>query len=888
MRQILMNSDGAFVARVPRPALDPGSVLVRVHYSLISVGTEIAPLKAPLADAAEDASPVEKGVAYASLATRYLRASWRDPHKAARRVASIARRRLAALKPASAPRLSPVVGLGELQWTKDSAVSFAVRDGRIEVSTDDSPAGYQALTQPLTVPEGQVPTVRVSGTVHIGAIGIGLLNETRDKWIGARTFDAGRFEDLLIFEPGSSHAVTVVITTAGAGRSRATIDHVEVSMAPASQDGVAPSELNQQGWNIGYSVAGEVVAVGERVTDLVAGDRVACAGAGQANHADYVSVKRNLVCRVPEACSTSAAASATIGSIAMQGVRRASPQLGERIAVIGLGLIGQITAQLLRSAGCTVIGLDLDPARVARALSLGMDAGTSDAEAFKALVRDRTYAAGADKTLVTAATRSDAVVNLAIDVTRMKGAVVLVGDVGLHLQRPTFYRKELDLLMSTSYGPGRYDPGYEVDGHDYPLPYVRWTLNRNMQAYLELIASGRLNIDALVDRVIAVDEAPAAYKSLAGDAGTPPLGVLIRYPEDTRALPDPADASRIVIRGHRPARTDAVNYALVGAGAFGMGMLVPQMKKRKDRFFLRGVVSRNTTQGGNFARENAVEVLASELKTVLDDPGFQLMVIATRHHEHAAQVIDCLRAGKHVFVEKPLAITWEELDRVVEAYEALGEKPLVMVGFNRRFSPAIAEIRKATANRRAPLVIEYRLNGGYIPLDSWVQGAQGGGRNIGEACHMYDVFRSLTGAAVRSIAATSIDPSSLPYLRSDNFAATIGYQDGSIANLVYTALGPKTGMGKERIEVFCDGDAFVVDDFKKLTRAGDGSVLWQSGEPDKGHAEEFSLFGDALASGGPSPIPFEEIVETTAVALHVEDLLHRREDSNEASPQTAE
>ncbi len=880
MRQILMNSAGVVVARVPRPTIEAGSVLVHVQYSLISVGTELASLKAPLAPTPENATTAEKGAAYANLATHYLKASWNDPQKAARRLASIARRQLAQLKPAPKATLSPVVGIGDLQWTKALALAFESRDGRLEISTDDSAGGYQAMTQAIDVPEGQVPLVRVVGTVHTGAIAIGLLNGGRDKWLGSKAFDAGRFEDYLIFNPGDSRQVTVVISSAGAGPSRASLETVEVSMAPPSPGGLPYSEMDQQGWNVGYSVAGEVVAVGAGVTDIAPGDLVACAGAGQANHADFVSVKRNLVCRVPAGCATSAAASATIGSIAMQGVRRASPQLGERVAVLGLGLIGQITVQLLRSAGCTVIGLDLDASRVERAKSLGMEAGASDPDSFKALVRDRTGGMGADRTLMTAATRSDAVVNLAMDVTRAKGTVVIVGDIGLNVQRATFYRKEIDLLMSTSYGPGRYDQAYEADGRDYPFGYVRWTLNRNMQSYLELVASGRVNIDALIDRVITVDEAPAAYAALAKASGTPPLGVLIRYPDDTRELPESADATRVTVRGHKPARAELINYALVGAGAFGMGMLVPQMKKRKDRFFLRGIVSRNTTQGGNFARENGVEVLATELKTVLDDPSFHLMVIATRHYEHAAQVVACLEAGKHVFVEKPLAITWSQLDAVVSTYNGIADKPLLMVGFNRRFSPAVTEIRKLVAARRAPLMIDYRLNGGYIALDSWVQNEQGGGRNLGEACHIYDVFRSLTGSPVKSITVTSIDPGALPYLRNDNFSATIGYEDGSVANLVYTALGPKTGMAKERIEVFCDGDAFIVDDFKKLTRASDSSTLWQ-GDTDKGHAEEFSLLGDALASGGPAPIAFDEIIETTAVALHVEDLLFHREERGE-------
>jgi len=880
MRQILMNMGGAVVARVPRPAVEAGSVLVRVHYSLVSVGTELAPLKAPVVDTAEGASAVEKGAAYASLATHYLKASWRDPEKAARRLASIARRQLAQMKPATPQTLAPVVSTGDLQWTQASALKFAAADGRLEIATDDSPAGYQAMTRELAVPEGLVPLIRVAGTVHGGAIAIGILNDGRQSWLGSKTFDAGRFEDYLIFDPGSSRRVTVVIANSNAGKSQVTVDTVEVTMAPATPGGLPYSEMDQTGWNIGYSVSGEVIAVGEGITDLVPGDLVACAGAGAANHADFVNVKRNLVCKVPDGCAASAAASATIGSIALQGVRRATPQLGERVAVLGLGLIGQITVQLLRSAGCIVIGLDLDPERVARAKQLGMDAGASDPEAFKALVRDRTEGRGVDKTLMTAATRSDSVVNLSMDITRAKGAVVIVGDVGLNVQRAVFYRKEIDLLMSTSYGPGRYDANYESDGRDYPFAYVRWTLNRNMQSYLELIASGRVNLDALIDRVITVDEATAAYKELAAGA-KPPLGVLIRYPDDGRALPEPADATRITVRGHKPPNPELINYALVGAGAFGMAMLVPQMKKRKDRYFLRGVVTRNNAQGGNFARENGVEVLASELKAVLDDPTFHLMVIATRHHEHVGPVIESLKAGKHVFVEKPLAITWQGLDDVVKAYHSIEHKPLLMVGFNRRFSPAVTEIKKAVAGRRAPLMIDYRLNGGYIPMDSWVQGAHGGGRNIGEACHMYDVFRSLTGSPVRSISATSIDPGTLPYLRNDNFSATLSYEDGSVATLVYTALGPKTGMSKERIEVFCDGEAYVVDNFQKLTRASDSNVMWQSSEPDKGHAEEFSLLGDAIATGGAAPISFEEIVETSAVSLHVEDLLFHREEGAE-------
>lgn len=736
---------GAVVARMPRPIVQPGTVLIRVRHSFVSIGTEIAPLR-PAKISAPDSTSVDRGLERARLLRHYLRASVRDPRKAANRLSQIARQKLVRSVPA------PIV---------------------------------QAAT-------------------------------------------------------GAS----------------------------------VPSDLQAQGWAVGYSAAGEVVAVGDGVTEFAAGDRVAAAGAGQANHADYIVVPKHLVCRVPEGCSLRDAASTTIGAIAMQGVRRAAPQLGDRACVLGLGLIGQLTVQLLKAAGSRTIGLDLDPARVERARALGLDAGASDPDELRRVVRDLTGGHGADRTLMTAATKSDAVINLAMEVTRAKGTVVIVGDVGLDVDRAVFYRKEIDLLMSTSYGPGRYDQAYEIEGHDYPYGYVRWTLNRNMQSYLELVAQGAVQVAPLVDRSVDVNEAPAVYEALAKGEGTLPLGVVVDYPDEGAA--DEAAPTRIGLARVRRSHSGSVNYALVGAGAFGTAMLVPQMRKRKDVFTLRGIVSRTGVQGSNFARENQVEVLTSDLDAVLQDAGFDLMVIATRHHEHADQVIRSLRSGKHVFVEKPLALTWDQLASVVDAYQALPEPRALMVGFNRRFSPALQLLSTRLAGRRTPLVIEYRVNAGYLPPEHWVHGAHGGGRNIGEACHMYDVFRFLAGSPVRSVTATAIDPGSGPYSRNDNFTATLGYEDGSIATLVYTALGPKSGMGKEHITVFVDGEAFVVDDFRKLVKVSDGSTLWQSGEVDKGHAEELSRLGDAIAGGGEAPISFEEIVETSAVALHIEDLLFGR------------
>lgn len=877
MRQVICNSEGAVVARMPRPIAQPGGVLVRVHYSMISVGTELAAFRHSWQPGGGPTGHSTPAAEYVSLSTRYLRAALRDPRKAARRLAGLVRNAAADV----APRMTgtaPSLALREIQWTRCAASDVSHREGRLEIVTDDSEAAYQAMSQPIPVAPGWVPVLRFTGQSTDGAFAIGLLNEARDAWLGSQTVEAGAFDDSMAVDPKGSRTVTVVIAAHQARKSiRVVFERIDLHLSRGGEIGQLGNELGEQGWNVGYSASGEVVSVGDGVKAFGAGDLVACCGTGFANHADYIGVPVNLVSRIPPRCDLKFAASAAIGSIALHGVRRAAPQVGERVCVIGLGLLGQITVQILKACGCYVIGMDLDEARVERARRIGLDSGTTDPEALRTLVREATLTGwpGADRTIITAATRSDSPVNLAMDVTRAKGRVVVVGDVGLGIERKLFYQKEIDLLMSTSYGPGRYDRAYEEEGKDYPAPYVRWTLNRNMSAFMEMIANGKVNIDPLIDRVAPVSEVPSVYQELA-QAGNTVVGVLIHYPESDPLAESPPETSAIRLRGSRMPPQGVVKYALVGVGAFGTNMLVPQMAKRKDRFFLQGVVSRNAVAAGNFARVNRVPVIASDLDVILGNPEVDLVVIATRHGEHARMTAKALVAGKHVFVEKPLALNWEELDLVVSTYANLVVHPLLMVGFNRRFSPALQALRDAIRERRSPLMMTYRVNAGYVPPESWVHGLQGGGRNIGEACHMYDVFRFLSGAPVRSVDAASIDPRDLPSSRNENFCATISYRDGSLGNLTYTALGPKQGLPKERIEVFCDGEAYLLEDFKSLVRASDETVLWKSEETEKGHLEELSRLGDAIAAGEPSPMAFDEIVETTSVALQVEDLLYGR------------
>jgi predicted dehydrogenase/NADPH:quinone reductase-like Zn-dependent oxidoreductase len=879
MKQVLIGSTGALLARMPAPAVEPGTVVVRVRYSLISTGTEIAALR-PITSSIQGASALDQAADLSNMAALYLGKAARNPRKAVERATQLIKSYVANRLPRSSastdPQRAPIV-IGQVAWYQAAASVFETDAGRLVITTDDSPGSYQAMSPEVAVPPGYSFELRLAGTLAGASVGIGILNQDRSSWLAQVSLDMGDFKEVVSFDvPESAPSVTAVIFNTGTREpATLTLETAEIVLNPPDGSGLPASEMNAQGWNVGYSAAGVVVAVGEGIDDIAAGDLVACGGAGQANHAEFIAVKRNLVAKVPHNCPLRLAATTTVGTIAMQGVRRADARLGETVLVIGLGLIGMITVLLLRAAGVRAIGIDLDPARVAKASALGIDAATTEASELTRIVRDLTGSHGVDQTIITAASKSHALINQAMELTRRRGRVVIVGDIGLKPERSHFYRKEIDLVMSTSYGPGRYDASYEEMGRDYPYAYVRWTLNRNMQAYLDLIANGRIDIDSLIEQVVPIDSAPEAYRVLANASGPLPLGVLLEYPDGDARGAAAEYTRRITLRGHRSARQGRINYALVGAGAFGTSMLVPMLDKCGDRFFLRAVVSRDAVRGGNFARSRRVEVLSSDFGEILKDPDIDLVVIATRHDDHAAKAAAALEAGKAVFVEKPLALNWSGLEQVRKAYQH-AEHPFLMVGFNRRFAPAVQRLRERIAGRRSPLMMNYRLNGGFIPADHWIQGEQGGGRNIGEACHMYDLFNALSGASVRSISASAIDPGETAYRRNDNFVATLSYEDGSTANLVYTALGPKEGLPKERLEVFCDGEAWILDDFKALSCAGTGEVLWQAGTANKGHFEQMSQLGSALASGDDAPISFDEIMLATATSLHVEDLIFGR------------
>ena len=611
----------------------------------------------------------------------------------------------------------------------------------------------------------------------------------------------------------------------------------------------------------GYSAAGVVVAVGDRVTGFAPGDRVACAGAGIANHAELIDVPVNLAVRIPEGLDTSAAATVTLGAIALQGVRRTAPTLGETVLVLGLGVLGQLTVQLLRASGARVIGTDLDPARVEMALAHGLTHGVEPGEDLPTRVAALTDGFGADAAILTAATASSDVVRAAMQACRRKGRVVVVGDVGLDLQRVDMYEKELDLLMSTSYGPGRYDPVYELEGNDYPLGYVRWTENRNMEEYLRLLAEQRVSLEGFGAATYPVDDAPAAFAAISGEER--PLLVLIEYPE--REHPD-ARVTRIT---PLPPRADRIGVALVGAGSFAQAQHLPNLLAQKDTFEIRAVMSRTGAGAKTAAAQAGAAYATTDFDAVLGDEAVDLVLISTRHHLHAELTLRALAAGKHVFVEKPLALTGEELVEIEAFYASHPDGPLLMTGFNRRFSPGVSRLCALLARRTTPIVASYRMNAGYLPPDHWVHGPEGGGRNRGEACHIYDVFDAVVGAEVEVVTATAIRPASARLRPDDNFVATIRYGDGSVCSLTYTALGSKD-YAKERLEVFCDGAVYVLDDYRSLAVSGRKASGWRSTSVRKGHVEELEALGRALREGGPWPISLEEQVRATRVALEVE------------------
>lgn len=629
---------------------------------------------------------------------------------------------------------------------------------------------------------------------------------------------------------------------------------------------------------LGYSSAGVVIEIGEGVTDLCVGDRVACAGANFAVHAEFACVPRMLVARMPSAeIGFESAAFTTLGAVAIHGVRTAEAKLGDVVAVIGLGLLGQLTVQVLVAAGCRVIGVDLFQQRADLAAKMGALAVTTSEAEFRDLCQKHSGGHGVDAILITAETANSGPVNLASEVARDRGIVVAVGTVGMELQRKLYYEKELDFRVSRSYGPGRYDTAYEQKGREYPIGYVRWSETRNMEAFLQLLADGKLNLQPLVTHSFAIEDAAAAYELITNRARQSYLGVLIRYSQNAEA---PVGRLELI---KRPAnlREQQVGVGLIGAGNFAFGTLIPAIRK-SEKTALVGVCGSSGTRARATAAKFAFEFCTTDEEQIYTDPAINTVVIASRNHLHARQVVRALQAGKHVFCEKPLCLWEDELEQIRRAYRDSKGNHL-MVGFNRRFARMARKMKDFLANVNGRFVMHYRVNAGPLPKDHWiVDPEQGGGRLLGEACHFVDFLSFVSGSVARSVharalTATACEPDTI---------ITIEFEDGSLGTISYLCNGDRS-FSKERVEVFGGGCAAVLDDFRRLELVchGDKKVFRSWLKQDKGHAAEWNAFSECITSGGPAPISFEEIAASTLATIRIVDSLHsgREEAVNRSS-----
>jgi predicted dehydrogenase/threonine dehydrogenase-like Zn-dependent dehydrogenase len=626
---------------------------------------------------------------------------------------------------------------------------------------------------------------------------------------------------------------------------------------------------------LGYSSAGIVVGVGEGVNDIRAGDRVACAGAGYAVHAEFACVPRLLLVKLPSTSNVlfEDAAFTTVGAVALHGIRMAEAKLGDVVAVIGLGLIGQLTVQLLKAAGCHVLGMDINPVRAELASQLGADGVSIAAPEFRHLCLSQSGGNGVDAVLIAAETTSSDPVNLASEVARDRGIVVAIGTVGMEIRRKLYYEKELDFRISRSYGPGRYDVAYEQKGRDYPIGYVRWTETRNMEAFVQLLAEGKLDVKSLVTHRLPIGQAQRSYELIKGETSEASLGVLIIYPEESEENPRLAlvekTAPGIVSRVKRGTN---VSIGLLGAGSFATNTLLPAIKRIRDVKLL-AVCAANGSHSRHAAEKFGFEYCTTDEAQLITDPSVNTVVIATRHHLHAPQVLGALRSGKHVFCEKPLCLTEEELKEIVRLHSQSPGKPLLMVGFNRRFAPLAVRMVAFVREIKEPIAVHYRVNAGAVPQDHWVHDPeQGGGRILGEVCHFVDFLSFLADAPPIQVQAHSLADRN--QYSGENVVVCLRFANGSLGIISYLANGDRT-YSKERIEVFGGGATAVLEDFRKLelVRHGRKQIFRSRFRQDKGHRAEWEALSQAITSEGPSPIPFEHIVASTVATLGIVESL---------------
>ncbi len=634
-------------------------------------------------------------------------------------------------------------------------------------------------------------------------------------------------------------------------------DRVKQVIAKARTDGVletleAVRTKLDQPIPLGYCAAGRVLEVGPGAEGFRVGDRVVCNGP----HAEVVARPQTLCARIPEGVSDEAASFTPLAAIALQGVRLAAPTLGETVVVIGLGLVGLLTAQIARANGCRVLGIDLDARKIALAREFGVEAvDVSGGQDPVAAAMDFSRGRGVDAVLITASTKSSDPVSQAARMSRKRGRIVLVGVTGLELDRAEFYEKELTFQVSCSYGPGRYDTEYEDRGRDYPFAFVRWTEQRNFEAVLDLIASGALRVEPLISHRFPIERAVEAYAALTGDADA--VGIVLTYDR-----PSGPKLARVVAVEAPRAAPGSAGVSVIGAGNFASRVLIPAFKAGGAE--LRSLVSQGGVSALVHARRNGFEQAVSDTDAVFGDAGTRAVVVATRHDSHAELAVRALDAGKSVFVEKPLALTEEELDAVVEARRRAierGEAPVVMVGFNRRFAPLVVKMKAMLDQIAEPKTFVTVMNAGAIPASHWTQDAKiGGGRIVGEACHHIDLLRFLAGSPIVEAHAVRLGRPAADGIADDKASIVLSFADGSHGTVHYFANG-SASFPKERIEAFGGGRVLQLDNFRKLEGWGFSGFSRTGGRQDKGHAAGAAAFIRTLREGGPAPIPFEELEE---------------------------
>ncbi len=654
-------------------------------------------------------------------------------------------------------------------------------------------------------------------------------------------------------------------------KARQQPDKVKMVLDKIKTDGLLPtldavqSKLDQP-LSMGYSNAGVVLEVGEGVAGFAVGDRIISNGC----HAEVVCVPQNLCAKIPDTVTNEAAAFSVIGVIALQGIRLAQPTLGESFVVTGLGLIGLITVQLLRSHGCRVLALDFNPQRLQLAQQFGAQTVNLDqGEDAIAAAQVFSQGQGIDGVLITAATKSNEPIHQAAQMCRKRGRIILVGVVGLELSRADFYEKELTFQVSCSYGPGRYDPNYEQQGQDYPLGFVRWTAQRNFAAILEQLATKTLDVAPLISHRFPFEQAAQAYQLLS--SSEPSLGILLEYPQTNVAITAQPKTIQLVQEGRRQKAEATPCIGFIGAGNYATRILIPAFQQTPAT--LKTIATQGGVSGIYAGRKFGFQETTTDTDSLFSDPDINTLVIATRHNSHAELVCQALRAKKHVFVEKPLAITSEQLQQIQSTYQHIDSPPLIMVGFNRRFAPQIQTIRALLARQTTPKALIMTVNAGAIPAEHWTQDQKiGGGRIIGEACHFIDLFRFLVGYPINNVQTMKLQEATGTATPCDNVSFSLSFADGSMGTVHYLANGHKS-FPKERLEIFWGGKILQLDNFRKLRGYGFPDLksmnLWRQ---DKGNQACAIAFVEAVMTGKSAPISFEELIEVTQVSLEITDV----------------